>query len=519
MSRTARFLWVATVFVLIVVAFLFSYVTDSTSYVRDRVVSALNARFASQVELASLEVSLFPRPQMVGRGLVLRQGGRTDVAPLLTIPSFMASAGFLGLRANPLHLANVELDGLDIRIPAGGFNAIEARQALTKGESSEPLSDRQNLLIDRIVARSAAFEIASKNPTKLPRRVEIHNLEMLKWGDSSGSSFHASLTNPTPRGRIDTEGIFGPWRTDDPRRTPVRGDYLFGSVNLDTIKGIGGTLSSGGTYRGVLERLQVNGHTETPDFVIDLAGQPVPLTTRFDAVVDGTNGDTWLERVDATLRDTNIVARGAVIRTTEVKGRRVSLDVTIDRGRVEDILALAVKSASPLLTGVVDLKTQMVIPANDEDIADKLQLDGEFLLAEARFANLDIQQRVNALSRRGRGQTARDGRENVVSNLRGRFVMRRASIRFSNLTFGVPGAVVELAGVYNLRAETVDFSGNLLLDATLAQMTTGITSVVVRLAQPLFRRPGGGSKLPIRISGTRSKPSFGLDFKRAFLPG
>jgi hypothetical protein len=97
--------------------------------------------------------------------------------------------------------------------------------------------------------------------------------------------------------------------------------------------------------------------------------------------------------------------------------------------------------------------------------------------------------------------------------------MRDGTIRFSDLTFAVPGAAVQIAGAYNLRSEAIDFAGHLLLDATLAEMTTGLKSVAVRIVQPLFRRPGGGSKLPIRISGTRSKPAFGLDIKRALTPG
>jgi len=43
--------------------------------------------------------------------------------------------------------------------------------------------------------------------------------------------------------------------------------------------------------------------------------------------------------------------------------------------------------------------------------------------------------------------------------------------------------------------------------------------VLALIAQPFFRRPGGGSRLPIRIAGTRSKPQFGLDLKKAFLTG
>ena len=70
---------------------------------------------------------------------------------------------------------------------------------------------------------------------------------------------------------------------------------------------------------------------------------------------------------------------------------------------------------------------------------------------------------------------------------------------------------MQLAGIYDLRGESLDFKGDLLLDASLADMTSGFKSFLARLAQPFFRRPGGGSRLPIRISGPRSKPEFGLD--------
>src|SRR6185503_9515490 len=83
----------------------------------------------------------------------------------------------------------------------------------------------------------------------------------------------------------------------------------------------------------------------------DVAAQPVPLKTRFHAVVDGTNGDTALEHVEARVIDTLIVARGAVVRTKDVKGRRISLDVAIDDGRMEDVLKLAVRSTKPIMTG------------------------------------------------------------------------------------------------------------------------------------------------------------------------
>ena len=87
------------------------------------------------------------------------------------------------------------------------------------------------------------------------------------------------------------------------------------------------------------------------------------------------------------------------------------------------------------------------------------------------------------------------------------------------MTFAVPGSVVQLAGYYNLHTQEMNFTGDLLTDATLADMTSGFKSLLARLAQPFFRRKGGGSKLPIRISGTREKPEFGLDLRRVLRRG
>ena len=78
----------------------------------------------------------------------------------------------------------------------------------------------------------------------------------------------------------------------------------------------------------------------------------------------------------------------------------------------------------------------------------------------------------------------------------------------------MPGSTVRLHGAYNLHSEQMNFTGDLLTDATLADMTSGVKSLLARLAQPFFKREGGGTRLPIRIHGTRAKPEFGLDFGR-----
>jgi AsmA-like C-terminal region len=263
----------------------------------------------------------------------------------------------------------------------------------------------------------------------------------------------------------------------------------------------------------------VKGETDTPDFQLDTGGRPVPLKARFHAVVDGTNGDTLLEHVQARLAETPIQARGAVVRAKDVKGRHVSLDVSIDEGRIEDVLRLAADTDKPGLTGRVSVQSKLRIPAGDEKVIDRLELDGRFALAQARFTSYNVQKRITELSRRASGQGAGSSGESVVSNMSGRFVLHGGVLRLSSLTFAVPGAVVRLDGTYALRSQQLDFTGDLLLDATLAETTTGVKALVAKIFQPMFRGPKGGTKLPIKVAGTREKPEFGLDVKRALTPG
>jgi hypothetical protein len=484
----------------------------------ERVVDALNARFESQLTLGSLDPYILPTPRASGTALTLRHNGRTDVPPLITIDAFETSAAILDLVRTPVRLGTVTLDGLAVRIPPGGLHTgsnNDHEPHVSHAERPSPI------LIDLINSRSARVEIHSQRPDRLPRVWDIQNLVMRDFGAATGSHFDAGLINPIPRGVIDTSGTFGPWHADEPGLTPVSGNYIFQNADMDVIKGLGGTLSSAGTYRGVLDRIEVEGTTEMPDFSLDLAGQKVPLMTKFKAIVDGTNGDTILERVDARLNESAIVATGSIVRTQEVKGRHIELDVRLVGARLEDLMQLAVKASKPPLVGRIDLTTRMVLPAGPEDVIHRLQLTGAFQLAQARFTNLNVQRQITMLSRRGRGEETDEGaeKERVVSNLRGKFTLSNAALTFSELTFAVPGSTVRLHGSYDLHSQEMNFTGDLLTDATLADMTSGFKSLLARLAQPLFKRQGGGTRLPIRISGPRAKPVFGLDFGRVLHRG
>jgi hypothetical protein len=331
--------------------------------------------------------------------------------------------------------------------------------------------------------------------------------------------FEATLTNAVPPGEIATHGTFGPWGSDDPGQTPLDGTFVFEKADLSVFKGISGILSAQGTFGGRLEEIDVHGDTTTPEFTLTSVGHPIPLHAKYHTIVDGTNGDTILERIDASFLDTSLVAKGDVIDMPGAPGRRVALDVAMESARLEDVLWLAVKTPKPPMTGALTLTTKLEIPPGDVDVVEKLLLDGKFQIKGTHFTNPGVQQKIEELSKRGSGKVEEPKAARVTSDFAGTFKLAGGTLRIPSVAFDVPGAVVRLAGAYGMTSERIDFKGTLFLDAKLSETVTGFKSVLLKVLDPLFKGEKGGSAIPIQISGSRSNPTFGLDKNRVFKRG
>ena len=69
-----------------------------------------------------------------------------------------------------------------------------------------------------------------------------------------------------------------------------------------------------------------------------------------------------------------------------------------------------------------------------------------------------------------------------------------------------------LDGKYGLQKEDLDFHGKLRMQAKISQTMTGAKSFVLKAVDPFFRKDGQ-TELPIKITGQRDHPSFGLDLR------
>jgi len=302
---------------------------------------------------------------------------------------------------------------------------------------------------------------------------------------------------------------------ESPRDASVAGDYSFANADLGTLKGIGGILSSTGQYSGTLGRIEVEGHTDTPDFRINVSGHRVPLHTDFHAVVDGTDGDTYLDPVRATVMHSSFTAKGKIVRVKNAPGRDIELDVVLGRASIEDLLTLGVKTDPPIMSGEVAMKTKLSLPPGERDVANRLNLAGTFHVPEGHFTNQKIQSRIDSFSLRSQGKSklAQEHAEVAVpSDLQGTFTLRNGVLSFSSLHFLIPGTHADMKGEYSLDGNTFDFHGTLKLDAKLSDLTTGWKSILLKPVDPFFEKHGAGTEVPFKITGTRNEPHFGLDF-------
>ncbi len=497
------FPFAVVVFLLLIAAYVYFWPQRIENRVRRAVTEALAERFHADVDLQDLQVRVFATPSVIGRGLTVHNHARADVPALIQIERFSFSTGIVGLLRPVKHISLLRIQNALITIPPREHSKVQQT-------APRLLAPAPKIVVDEVICDNMEVRILPKQTDKAPLDWEIHNLVLTSAGLFKPFAFHGDLTNGKPVGEIVTRGRFGPWNADDPGGTPVSGEYDFTNADLGPFPGIAGMLSSSGKYDGLLAELQVQGHTDTPDFSLDKVGKPVPLHTEFSATVDGTDGDTYLHPVNATLVHSLIVAVGQVVRVPEKKGHFISIEATVPNGRIQDFLNLAVNSDKPFLSGPVQIKAKLIIPPGQEHMIDKMILDGQFGVEDATWSNPELRGKLESLSRHALGKPRDEDVGSAVSDLKGTFLLKDGIIRFRDLTFSLEGAAIDLIGTYALRQGTLDFAGHLTLQAKLSQTMSGPKSFFLKTIDPLFEKHGVGAVLPIRITGTRDKPVFGV---------
>ena len=395
------------------------------------------------------------------------------------------------------HVALLKAEGMHVAIPMG-----ERMRSNNSGTSKT--------VIDELQADAAVLDFV-RAPNRVTR-FAIHQFRIHDLGAHGAMAFQVALTTSKPHGEVRASGRLGPWNSANPQQTNISGSYSFRNADLGTVKSVGGMLSSDGKFQGPISALRVDGSTDVAGFEVANVGHREPLSTRFHAVVNATNGDVTLPTVNAKLGETAIAASGDITSLAAHQGKTVNADFLVQDGRIQDVLWLFMKAPRPPLAGVTSFKAHATLPPGHERFLRKLRFVADFGIDDARFTKPTTEQKVSQMSERARGNpTPPPDPADVLTDLKGHVEVHDGIAYLSNISFAVPGAVAHMHGTYDLITKKVNLHGTVQTQVKLSRTTTGVKSFLMKMIGNVSNKNRPGVPIPVSVVGTFPNPTYKID--------
>jgi hypothetical protein len=473
----------------------------------DWVSDNLSKALDSKIELGEVHVRWLPL-QLHAHDLKVRHRGRTDIPPLFVVKAFIVDLKPWDLRSSTID--RVWVDGLEVNIPPKDPETGK-RPLPGRGQGDE--TEASGLVIRELIATNTKLTIVPAQANKTPKEWDVRRLVMKNLRAGEPASYVASIINPIPEGPIEASGTFGPWQKKEPGTSAITGDYKF-AADMGTIRGLSGQLTAQGEVSGTIEQMATKGKTHVADFrLTELDGVSLPVDAVYDAMVDGTKGDVELNAVDVTLGKSKLFARGTVLGTSGVKGKRVVVNVKSSAANLGELLRFVSKAGPPPATGTLMIDAAMDLPQGKQPILERLELQGSVRADRVTFSNVNVQDKIDDLSRRAQGRPTDQSIDEVASSVATKFALRQGVLAYQGLSFAVEGAEITLDGTHSLKSKALAFEGVANLRAPVSKMVAGVKSWFLKPLDPLFRH-NGSTRLVIRIDGSQDQPKVGLNFKK-----
>ncbi len=474
-------------------------------------VQALEQQSGSSVEIGSFQHIYFPHPGCIAQNVIFRRSGNST--PLITIRKLTIMGSYSTLMLH--HITMIRAEQTHVTIPPHGTSVGPEFTPIELGVLHSEIT------IGKIFADGAEVEFLPDQPGKQPLVYHISKLALHNLAEGQPLLYHASIQLPLPPADVYVQGKLSPVRHGQVGTTVMSGTFDVENMKLGVFGGIAGTLASKGSFDGVLQHINVQGATNTPDFEVTESGHKLHLVSHYQALVNGMNGDVALNSVTAQFGRTAINVAGDIAGKDDTKGKTASLEINSDGARIEDLLRLFVKDKTPPMSGAIVFRAKATLPPENRPFIDKVQLQGDFGISGAKYPHPETQKDIDVLSARAQGKAGQvededDKRGNnsydpgrVLSNLKGHVVLRDAVAHLSNVSFDVPGASAQVSGTYNLKTNQIDFKGDMHLDTELSKATTGVKSFLLKVIQPLTaQKKHEGSIVSLKIAGTYDDPKY-----------
>jgi AsmA-like C-terminal region len=465
------------------------------SAIQARAVAMLRNEFASDVRFQQFDVSFSPRIRISIRGVLI---GNNTARPLIQVTKADAESDLL----RPWHIRTLALEGLALRIPTYPLPAIA------------PPKPAWTVSIDELVAEHAHVEIVPSSSETTPLHFALDHLRVKDFNPSHAAGFSAIVVSSDPRAGIQASGRLGPWNAQQPSFTPLQGTYTLARCDLATLPGLKGILSSQGRFQGVLRRIEIAGDANAAQFSLSSSGRPEPWHASFQAALDASDGSASVEQMNGMLQASSFTASGVVHNVQDDGLRDIALNISVGPARLEDILPLAVRAKTSPVSGELRVQGKLEILPGGQDILNRLRLDAGFTAPGARFSSLDLREKLRSASRKAEGHPNDAAAGSSIASVQGHVRLDNGVAQFSDLAFDLDGASARLNGSYQLASERLDLHGEVWIEAKLSQTATGAKAFFLKAAQPFFRSKHAGSRIPIKVTGTRSDPQFALDLTK-----
>jgi len=467
--KAAGVVAVAGVLVLVIAAELLA--RRAQPLLHDRVVSALTAKFHAPVSLDGPSISVLRGLEVAGSNLTITSAA-PSTAPLLHVKSFSFHVSLLDLIGLQEHIDTVHIEGLEIHVPPSQPSAAPAAQPDTSSVTAS---------VGKILCSDAHIYIESNTPGTAPLHFDIENLELKDLSVTTAIPYEADIVYASPAVRVHLSGSFGPWNNGNPGATPLDGSYSTSTIHLDGAAGLNGKLTSSGQFTGQLAGVVAQGKLDSPALALQESAHPVSMDAMYHITVDGITGDTTFDSLHVNLPRGQIDAQGKmhiIPGEGDAAGPDINLDLTVPRGRIEELLEIGTNTRPTLMSGNLTLHTHLHIPPGAGTVEQRFQASGSLAINTIHFGDPRLQQSINSLSSVAQGNLgALTGALKgalpmgsapappVNSNVTATFDLDRGLMTVPSLLYTVPGSKVQLHGVYSLPRNAFAFKGHYSPDA------------------------------------------------------
>ncbi len=473
-------------------------------FTKQALIDTLQESTLRNVTVQSFRSTYFP-PGCIAENIAFERHVHKDKPPIIFISKLRAKASYLTLLTFEHDLSNVSLLGMHVIVPPAEVNG--------KPDAIMPLNQKtqgRGLSIGTISADGAILDLMWTDPNKKPYRITVNKLAIHGVGRNTSIPYQLDLRVENPPGAVHSEGVFGPWNPQDPGRSPMHGSYSYTGANLAALKGVAGILNSTGSFTGTLKEVQVNGNANVSNFKVAGAAHARTLDASYQAAIDGVHGNISLEDVTARFDGTTLDAKGSLSGEGE-KGKLISLELSSNHGRIEDLVRLFTSAPRSPMTGTVAFDGKLSIPPGDGSFVERMNLAGWFGITSGRFTDRELEQDISRLSNSGTKNKEKEKPIDVLSGLKARVRATSGIAHLTQVSFSVPGAHADLDGTYNLLNYRTDMYGLLITQGNVSDATTGFKSFALKVITPFFKRQHHVKIVGFKLSGKYGNTNMSLD--------